>query len=965
MNRISAPHRMRADQAAPDTSRDKAGVFVSYAREDEAIVERLATALRANGRDVWLDTDDIRGSEEWERAVDAGIDSSDAVAFVLSPAFVGSQQCRRELEYAVHNGKRLVPLLAREVDSADVAPELARLNWITIGDSDPAGAAALEEALDTDLDWVHTHTDLLVRAVAWEARNEDRGLLLRGRPLADAEHFLETASGKEPAPAPLHTRYVLAGRRAATRRQRGTIAVVTTFLVVAVALAVVAVAQRNRAVHESNLATSRELAGASIAVSKSDPELARLLAIAAMDKEQTPEAVAALRQAVAQPALRVHTEPKTEVVGLSPDGGRVALRGPDRTLVIRDLASGRRVASSPTIDTALVAFARGGRRLAFTTATGDVVLWDLQHEQSQRVKGPIAGLAFSPHGSELLLVDRAGSVAIVDARSGERRVTLAANAGESSPFPGAATAAFAPRGDLVVTWNERSPEARVWDARTGALRSTLRHGANITAADISPDGKLALTAGRDMTVRFWDPMTGTKRGPVITVPPADDDAFDVDIAAASFSPQSSAVVTTLTEDHIQVWNTRDAGLRLNLLNQFNYLIDQGFGPTAPYLLTGSGIRDWVHDRKVVESPMRVTLVHADGSFESVERLGDQSTRVWSGQTESTLIDLERRASDVSSTSGRVAIGYTDGTAEVRDARSGRALLRVPRNRPEQVGVELSPDGRTLAVDRRAGVELWGVGRSERRPLDASVTAAIGFSADATRLLVFANRGAGLFEVIDTRTGDRIGKTFPPRTVLVDSTALSPDGQLFVQPTVDNTVDVFRVVDGHRVGRPLRGHTNSIAGIAVSPDNKLVASCGFDGLAIIWDLNSGRRVATLRAHEAAVTRVAFSPDGRWLLTRSTDGTLRVWETRTGAPVARWSDLPNGLPKPGDVDAPPIPDLGLDFSASGDEILRADDDYVYRIPCPACAEPDELLAHAKRDIRRSLTRAERRQYLHEGG
>ena len=61
---------------------------------------------------------------------------------------------------------------------------------------------------------------------------------------------------------------------------------------------------------------------------------------------------------------------------------------------------------------------------------------------------------------------------------------------------------------------------------------------------------------------------------------------------------------------------------------------------------------------------------------------------------------------------------------------------------------------------------------------------------------------------------------------------------------------------------------------------------------------------------------------------------------------------------------VTDRGLDFSASGDALLRADDDFVYRIPCPGCAEPDELLAQAKVDTRRSLTDDERRQYLHEG-
>jgi len=953
----------RGDERRPsETPRDKAGIFVSYARNDEAIVERLIAALRGNGRDVWVDVEDIRGTEEWERAIDAGIDASDAVVFVLSPSFLGSAQCQRELDYAVEKGKRLVPALADAVDPREVQAELARLNWIAVGDVD-----ALESALDTDLEWLRTHTDLLVRAVAWEARGEDRGLLLRGRPLADAERFLANADGKEPPPAALHTRYVLAGRRAATRRQRGTLAVVTTFLVVAVALAVLAFVQRNRAIHESNVASSRELAGASSSVAESNPELARLLAIEAMSREQTPEAVGALRRTVAQPAVRVQTEPRANIETLSPDGGRVVVRRRDGTLDGFDVASGRRVASrlEGSGDAGSVALARGGRWLASTTDAGDVFVWDLERRRRQRMEARAVDLEFSPDGSRLLLVEGTGAVEIVDPRSPARRVRLRAKAGRSSTFP-KPTVAFAPRGDLVVTWNEDSPEAQIWDARTGALRSTLRHGANLTDAGISRDGTLALTAGRDMTVRFWNPTTGAADGrPDIAVPSADDDQFDVDIAVAAFSPQTAAFVTTLTQDHLQVWRTRDAKLLLNRRNRFNYLMDQGFGPAAPYLVTGSGVRDWVHDRKVLEPPMRVTLLHADGSFESIEHGRNQTARVWSGQTESTLLDLPRTASDVSFAGGRIAIAYTDGTAEVRDVRTGRASLRVPRRGLRFApSVELSPDGRTLAVSRyldasgRRGAELWRIGRRGRKLLDKRVTDVVGFSADASRALVYTSVAAGTYAVIDVAGGDRIGKTFPLRTVLIEAAALSPDGQLFVQPNANNSIDIYRVADGSRFGKPLRGQ--DVVDVAVSPDNELLASAG-DGV-IVWDLESGRRVATL-SHEGAVTRVAFSPDGRLLLSRSVDGTLHVWEARTGAPVAVWTDLSTDLERRPEVDAPTVLDIGLDFSVSGDDVLRADDGYVYRIPCPACAQPDVLLARAKRDARRELTGTERRQYLHE--
>jgi WD40 repeat protein len=382
------------------------------------------------------------------------------------------------------------------------------------------------------------------------------------------------------------------------------------------------------------------------------------------------------------------------------------------------------------------------------------------------------------------------------------------------------------------------------------------------------------------------------------------------------------------------------------------------------VVTGAGVRDWVHDRKVVDPSTGITTLHGDGSFQSVERLGDQSTRVWAGATERSQIDLPRAASEVASAANRVVVGYTDGTVEVLDARSGAVQLEHTALTREPVGVQIAADGGTASVSTRGGVEIWDLKSDRVRTLDDSINAAIAFSDDGSRLLVFEESDAGVFRVLDTDTGQRVGASFEPATVQLDTTTLSPDGKLFVQATTKPSIEVLRVSDGTRAVAPLRGHTNSAASVAVSPDNELLASGGYDGISIVWDLESGKRIATVRAHEATVAGVGFSPDGRLLVTRSVDGTLRVWEARTGEPVASWTDLPEGIPSPGEVDAAPRPDLGLAFTASNDALLRADDGYVYRLPCPACAEPDELLEQAHADTRRALTPAERRQYLHEG-
>ncbi|MGH3770594.1 MAG: toll/interleukin-1 receptor domain-containing protein [Pseudonocardiaceae bacterium] len=152
-------------------------VFVSYAREDLPFVRRLTAALRARGRKVWVDLEDI-----------TAITEADVVAFVITPDSVASKVCRIELDCATKASKRLVPILARETPADGVPAALAELNWLSFldGADVEAGVDRLVEILDTDIDRVHLHTRLLTQARAWETRSRDRSLLLCGAELKEA-----------------------------------------------------------------------------------------------------------------------------------------------------------------------------------------------------------------------------------------------------------------------------------------------------------------------------------------------------------------------------------------------------------------------------------------------------------------------------------------------------------------------------------------------------------------------------------------------------------------------------------------------------------------------------------------------------------------------------------------------------------------------------------------------------------
>ena len=79
--------------AEPEVA-ERPDLFVSYSRHDVAFVHELAEALRERGKDAWVDWEDIPPTADWRSKVDAGIESSKAFVFVISPDAITSDVCR-------------------------------------------------------------------------------------------------------------------------------------------------------------------------------------------------------------------------------------------------------------------------------------------------------------------------------------------------------------------------------------------------------------------------------------------------------------------------------------------------------------------------------------------------------------------------------------------------------------------------------------------------------------------------------------------------------------------------------------------------------------------------------------------------------------------------------------------------------------------------------------------------------
>ena len=239
------------DPEAAPTAR----TFLSYARRDGALADRVFDALGAAGLDVFRDSEDILPGEDWRNRLGGLIAAADAILFLLSPNSAASEVCAWELDQAVALNKRIVPVVIHRVADGEAPARLERLNYIfATPDDDLAKAVeAIEIAVGTDIDWVREHTRLYERAAEWE-RNGDNARLLSGAPLETAERWLASQPETGPPPLPLHREWIASSRQATSRRQRRWVIGASAVAVMAIGLGIfaeinrqIAAAERDRA----------------------------------------------------------------------------------------------------------------------------------------------------------------------------------------------------------------------------------------------------------------------------------------------------------------------------------------------------------------------------------------------------------------------------------------------------------------------------------------------------------------------------------------------------------------------------------------------------------------------------------------------------------------------------------------------------------------------------------------------
>lgn len=232
---------------------------------------------------------------------------------------------------------------------------------------------------------------------------------------------------------------------------------------------------------------------------------------------------------------------------------------------------------------------------------------------------------------------------------------------------------------------------------------------------------------------------------------------------------------------------------------------------------------------------------------------------------------------------RIAAASWDKTVKVWDASSGKELLTLSGHTDKIWGVVYSPDGKRLATSSDdQTVKVWDASTGKELMTLSGHTGTVGnvvFSPDGTRLASASADGTA--RVWDANSGRLLLTVTVPQKELW-GIAYSPDGAQLATGTQDGSTKIWDANSGTELmtlpADPV--HHDVVRAIAYSADGKRIATAA-EGLPVIWDALTGKKLVQLPEQDNFLYGIAFSPDGARVATADGDKTVRIWDSTTGS------------------------------------------------------------------------------------
>jgi WD40 repeat protein len=232
-----------------------------------------------------------------------------------------------------------------------------------------------------------------------------------------------------------------------------------------------------------------------------------------------------------------------------------------------------------------------------------------------------------------------------------------------------------------------------------------------------------------------------------------------------------------------------------------------------------------------------------------------------------------------------------GNLTIRETMTDVVQCQLPTQGARLTTVLVSPNERCLATsDTNGNAQLWDIGTQTPHPLDFPPGSALFTFTPDSGALVVRHPDSSLHFL--SRTNGSEQKSIPAAGK-VPWIRFDPTGEKFVS-LIGNQAFIQRTADGQLVSTldaPVDA-TNGIHMAAWHPDGRRIALAWMQSLGL-WEVESGRQLATFEGHEGMLVDLAFADTGEWLASTAWDHTTRLWHTETHREALRLLDAGNGL------------------------------------------------------------------------
>ena len=481
-------------------------------------------------------------------------------------------------------------------------------------------------------------------------------------------------------------------------------------------------------------------------------------------------------------------------------------------------------------------------------ADGDSIkVWHVETgEQIADITGhpePVRKFCFSPCGQLLAAGDWHGAVHVWNVESGQLETTYT-EYGESQMYP-----YFLPEGELITAAvSERKVE--IWHVEKGEKLDEFEHRGNSETVRFSDRGTQLAVASKS-EIKIWTKGSNSDAHTLLSlhghIPTMD---------TLVFSSDEKTLAVGLWNDNVLLWDVaskrsyRPEGEKLPGISHHVYL------STSGKLLSTCRDENLLKVCEVGKSEPVAELTAAEANLIRTEAFAPTQHRLARADTEHNIHVWE----------------YTPTAESGNEDSAWKKYVTLVGHTMYIKGLAFSPDGKRLASIAAGIPDTAKVPERDARLWDVDA------GEEITKLATKFSDS----KLYRSSAGNIAGIAFSPGNVA--GIAFSPRGDIIAGGQFDEII-LWDATDGKTLMRiPQPKESRRPVTLCFSPCGQYLASGAWWQLRLqkvpirLWEVATGKKIATFWGHTTDVQCFAFSQDGTLLVSGGHDGAIYLWDLK---------------------------------------------------------------------------------------